>query len=87
MQLSFDPADLKPIVETVVDEVLARAETALARAGDRLGYTEPEAAALIGVEPHVLRDCRLRGELHARKVGKRYVYERSVLVKFLREKG
>ena len=37
----------------------------------RLAFTEPEAAALLGVKPHVLRDCRRRGELQGAKVGSR----------------
>ena len=35
----------------------------LSTLGDRLGYPEAEAAALLGIERHVLRDCRLRGEI------------------------
>jgi hypothetical protein len=48
-----------------------------------LGYTEGEAAAMIGVARHVLRDCRLRGEITARRVGKRFVYSRSTILRFL----
>ena len=48
-------------------------------------YTEPEAGALLGIGRHVLRDCRLRGELRGRLVGKRILYERGELLRFLRE--
>ena len=52
----------------------------------RIGYTEPEAATLVGVRPHVLRDCRLRGEISARRVGRRLIYSRDELERFLAER-
>jgi hypothetical protein len=39
----------------------------------------------LGVKPHVLRDCRLRGEIAARRVGSRFVYERASLIEWLRK--
>lgn len=86
MKIDFDPTDLKPLIRAAVEEVLDRLHTDEKRLADRLGYTEPEAAALIGVEPHVLRDCRLRGEIAGRLVGKRIVYSRQALLRFLARK-
>jgi hypothetical protein len=83
MKLQFDDDDLEPLVVKIVAKVLAQREADDERFGGRLAFTEPEAAALIGVKAHVLRDCRLRGELVASKVGKRVMYSRDTLLKFL----
>lgn len=83
MTISAD--DIRPMVQDVVDVALERLRATEARlAGpERLGYTEREAAALIGVPPHRLRDARLRGEITGRKVGKATVYSREQLMRFL----
>jgi hypothetical protein len=79
-----DIADLRPLITEAVRATLAELQSAEATLGpDRLGYTEREAAALIGVAQHVLRDARLRGELTARRVGSRYVYSRATLLAYL----
>lgn len=80
MQLSLDPADLKPIVEAVLAEVLAKAAPLQS---ERLAYLEPEAAALLGLRAHQLRDARLRGEITATKVGGRLGYSREELLAYL----
>lgn len=85
MNFYFDPAELEPVIRATVAEVLDQREADEARLGGRLGFTEPEAAALLGVQAHVLRDARRRGEIHARLCGKRYLYARSELLRFLRE--
>lgn len=76
---------VRPIVAEAVAETLAQREADEARLGDRLGYTEAEGAALLGVASHVLRDCRRRGQIQARLVGKRFIYERAALLRFLRD--
>ncbi len=84
--MRLDPADLqelKPLLSAIVRETIEQAWAADAKLGDRLGYTEAEAAALLGVPKHVLRDARLRGEISARRVGAKYVYGRQSLVAFL----
>lgn len=84
--MKLDPADLsdlRPLIVTIVRETIASIEAERARLDGRLGYTEPESAALLGVPPHVLRDCRLRGEISARKVGAKYIYHRAALSEFL----
>ena len=78
--------ELRPLIEQVVTETLERLETHRAKVNGRLGYPEAEAAAQIGVPQHVLRDCRLRGEIEANKVGKKWVYERTEILRFLRRR-
>ena len=75
MKILLDPADLRPLVEAVVSEVLQRLEADRAKTpDDRLAYSEPEAAALLGLQPYQLRDCRRRGEIVGCRVGKRVLY-------------
>jgi excisionase family DNA binding protein len=79
VQITAD--DLRPIVETVVAEVLAQRQ-AVEQKLDRIGYTEAEAAELLGMPRHKLRDARLRGEITARKVGRGFLYSRQKLIEF-----
>jgi len=83
VKIEFDHDALRPLVNLAVAEALDRMEEERARFNGRLAYTEPEAAVLLGVKPHVLRDCRRRGELRGAKVGSKIVYTRSDLVAFL----
>ena len=52
---------------------------------DKIAFTEPEAAAILSLRPHVLRDARLRGEISGSRVGKRILYERTELLRFLHQ--
>lgn len=83
MKLQLDHEELRPLIKEVVRETLKSTEVLDAKMDDRIGFTEPEAAKLLGVNRHVLRDCRLRNEITARKVGKRYIYHRAALSDFL----
>jgi hypothetical protein len=59
--LSFDPEALRPLIEQVVEQVLARVEAERARFPEgRLCYSEEEAAALLDLEPYVLAAERRR---------------------------
>lgn len=82
MNLAIDPDELRPIVSAVVAEVVANLAT-LPQGNDRLAYTEPEAAAMLGIKGHALRDARLRGEIQATKAGGRIAYERTELLAYL----
>jgi Helix-turn-helix domain len=84
MNLSFSSDDLRPLVQAVVAEVMAARGMIEGTLGNRLGFPEAEAAALIGVPRHVLRDCRLRGEISGRLVGKKIIYAREEVERFLR---
>jgi len=83
MKLEIDPDALRPVIEMVVQKVLAETAPLAGTVGSRLGYTEAEAAALLGVERHVLRDARQRGELEASKVGRRIIYTPNQLREYL----
>ncbi len=82
-----DIHDLEPVLSAVVRATFDRIEADRAKLADRLGFDEPSSAALLGVPRHVLRDCRLRGEISARKVGCKYIYSRQTLVDFLADDG
>ena len=79
MQLVISPDELRPLVEAVVCEMLARFEGD----GERLSYTESEAAGLLGVPKHTLRDERLRGRIEASVVGRKIVYSKSQILEYL----
>jgi hypothetical protein len=80
----IDPAALRPLIAQVVAETLARLEETRAAVPDRLAYSEPEAAALLGLNPHQLRDERRRGNIAASQVvGKRVRYLRQDLIDYL----
>lgn len=82
----FDDSVLRPLIERVVGTVLDRLEAQREAIGERMAYSEAEAAALLGVQRHVLRDARLRGELSGSRVGKGIRYERDELLRFLRSR-
>ena len=84
LNLQIDPEALRPLVHAVVEEVLTRLEAERGKLDGRLAYSEPEAAALLGLQPHQLRDERLRGRIRASQiVGKRIRYMREDLVAYL----
>ena len=80
----LESADLVAIADALVERLqqLADTDSRLAHR-DRIGFPEAEAAELLGIPQHVLRDCRLRGEIFARKIGKRFVYSRQTLLDHL----
>ncbi len=80
---SIPDNELRRLIELIVTETLDRIEAERVKLGGRLAYTEAEAASLVGVERHVLRDARLRHEIEASRVGKRIVYTRDELLRFL----
>jgi len=87
MHVSLSKEDLQPLVKEIVSELLLAPEgehLALSPDG-RLAYSEPEAATLLGLPAHRLRDARLRGEISARKVGRAYRYARSELIRFIQD--
>lgn len=79
--MRLEPSDLAAIADAVIDrlEQRDRDESRLGQTG-RLGFTEEESARLLGLPKHVLRDARLRGEICAKRIGKRYVYSRATLL-------
>ncbi len=90
MEVQFNADELRPLIEEVIEQVIQRREAQDAKfgaMGERMAFSEAEAAALLGFagKPHVLRDCRLRGEISAKKVGKQYRYAYEDLQRFLRD--
>jgi hypothetical protein len=85
LALTLPPDALRPLVEQIVTEVLARLDQARATLpADRLAYSEPEAARLLGMQRHQLRDERLRGRIQASKiVGKQVRYLPQDLTNYL----
>ncbi len=84
ISLNIDIEALEPIIQRVVDATLATVEADRAQVGDRLAYSEAEAARLIGLHVHQLRDERLRGRITASVVvGKRIRYLRGDLLAYL----
>jgi hypothetical protein len=82
----FDLRTLLPLIEATVEATITRltADQGLASGTDRLCYSEAEAAELIGLNPHQLRDERLRGRVgHSRIVGNRVAYSREDLLRYL----
>src|SRR5262249_20324461 len=79
--LAVNPAALEPLITATVLKTLERFQSDQARLGDRLAYSEPEAARLLGLLPHQLRDERLRGRIAASQVvGRRVRYLRQDLL-------
>jgi len=84
VQLTITPDDLRPLVEAIVAQTVASLAADSAAIGDRLAIPEAEAARLISLEPHVLRDERLRGRIGASQVvGRRILYSRQDLLDYL----
>jgi len=87
MQLILNPAELAPVIAATVQATLAQIQADEARIGDRLAIPEPEAARLLSLEPHQLRDERLRGRISASViVGKRIRYSRADLLQYLADR-
>jgi hypothetical protein len=82
--LTFD--DFTPLVERIVERVIERLDERHARVHGQLAFTLPQAAAALGLRQHVLDDARRRGEIHAVKLGKRFLYPRAELLRFLGER-
>jgi hypothetical protein len=85
--LALDAEVLKPLISAVVAEVLAAIGADKAKLGDRLSYSVAEAARLLGLHTHQLRDERLRGRIAASKiVGGRIAYQREDLIRYLTDR-
>lgn len=85
LSLNLAPDALRPIVAEIVREVMAQLDQARAALPeDRLCFSEPEAAHLLGLNTHQLRDERLRGRITASKiVGRQTRYLREDLITYL----
>jgi hypothetical protein len=73
----------KSFESIVLKAIAGLREFAPSHAHNRLAFSEPEAATLLGVRQHVVRDARLRGEIESTHVGGRIAYTRHDLLKYL----
>ena len=84
LTLQLDPKSLRPLVEAVVAEALARLENERDKLVGRLAYTEAEAAKLLSLRSHQLRDERRRGRIQASHgSGKLILYSPAQLAEYL----
>jgi hypothetical protein len=77
----LDENTLRPLISEVVQQTLAEIHHTSADGKERLAWREDEAAQLVGMQPHQLRDRRLEGEIQATKVGRSWYYVREELMK------
>ncbi|MSR59067.1 MAG: DNA-binding protein [Planctomycetaceae bacterium] len=80
MQITLDRDDLRAIVTEVLAEVMAQTSTT----PHQQLLTEPEAAAVVRVQAHTLRDARRRGELQFHRVGRFVRYDRAQLDQWIK---
>jgi len=81
---SSDIDALRPIISETVRQTLEAMDGHNALLGtERLGFGEAAASEILGVKRHVLRDARLRGEISAKLVGRKYIYSRQCLLSYL----
>ena len=84
LTLVIDRESLRALVRAVVEETIAATRDAESALPDRLAFPEAEAARLIGLQPHQLRDARLDGKITASRItGRRVVYLRQDLLDYL----
>ena len=83
--LAIDPAFLEPLVRQVIEATLAASGGAdSSRLDDRLAFSEAEAARLLSLQVHQLRDERLRGRIKASVgAGRKVLYSRQDLLDYL----
>ena len=75
----------EPFIEEIAERVFQKIERHIQNQsifGDRLTFTESEAAELLGCPKHVLKGCRERGKIKPVKVGKCWKYSRELLTQF-----
>jgi hypothetical protein len=83
-QLQIDYEALDPVIRRVVEQTIAALEQHRATIGDKLAFSEAEAARLLSLNVHQVRDERLRGRIMAsRGPGKKILYSRSDLTNYL----
>ena len=82
--ISFDESELRPIVKAVVAEVLAEQKQLQQVYEGRLAYSEAEAANMLGLKQHQLRDLRRDNKIsHTKIVGRQIRYTLQDLKDYL----
>ncbi len=81
-------ADLTDTIRGILREelkaALQSAKKSKARYG-KLGYTESEAADVIGVPMRTIQDARRNGRINAARIGKHWIISRKEIDRMLRE--
>ncbi|TXT21172.1 MAG: hypothetical protein FD138_4090 [Planctomycetota bacterium] len=85
MKIELNGDDLKPLIQAVANEVVATMQADAERIGEKLAYTEQEAARLLSMQSYQLRDERRDGRIQA-SVGRggRILYSKGDLLAYLR---
>ena len=83
MKLELDTAEVAPLVEQITRQVVAELSPLLQAGRDRIAWSEPEAAALLGWPDHRLKDARLRGAITYTRIGRGAYYQMRDLQRFL----
>ena len=78
-----DIRELQPVIREIVRAILDELGTPGASGNARLAYPEREAAELLGIPYYVLRDARKRGKIKGQKAGRKWLYGREELQRFL----
>lgn len=87
LALHLDAEALKPLVALVVAEALAQLDAARAALDGKLAFPEAEAARLLSLEPHQLRDERRRKRISASVgPGRKILYRRDDLIAYLTDR-
>jgi hypothetical protein len=82
--LHVDPAALQPLIRAVVEATLAAVEIDRSALPDKLAFSEAEAARLLSLHQHQLRDERQRGRVEASVgPGRKILYSREQLLDYL----
>jgi Helix-turn-helix domain len=82
--LVVDPAGLEPLIRAVVSATLAALDGDRAAMPDKIAFSEAEAARLLSLHPHQLRDERRRGRIEASVgPGRKVLYSRADLLAYL----
>ena len=84
MKLDIGPDELRPVIQAVVAETIAKLESQREALSGKLAYSEYEAAQLIGLTERQLADERRRKRITASSiVGRRIRYLRSDLIGYM----
>jgi hypothetical protein len=87
LHLAIDAAGLEPLIRAVVSATLAALDADRSAIPDKLAFSEAEAARLLSLHAHQLRDERLRGRITASVgPGRRILYSREDLTTYLRSR-
>lgn len=84
ISLTLDSAGLEKLIQHTVQETVARLEANRNILDDKIAYNEAEAASLLSLEPHQLRDERRRGRIGASVgPGRKILYSKADLLTYL----